>query len=254
MLVKLTDHVSHRPWPLPETPWTMQQTWHDLLFAHWPIAIEDLRPSIPPELDIDACDGSAWLGIVPFRMSGVRPRRLPALPGLSAFPELNVRTYVTRPSPHAPQPGVFFFSLDAGNAIAVEIARRFFMLPYFRADMALDDTLRSIQFTSERTHRGAPPARFVAEYAPTRGIEPAQRGTLDHWLTERYCLYTTDGRGRLFQAEIHHLPWPLQAAECHIRANTIAAAAGLRLPDTAPLLHFARRLDVLIWPLRRLTP
>lgn len=232
----------------------MQQSWHDLLFAHWPIPVEDLRPAIPGSLDLDTFDGEAWLGIIPFRMSGVRPRRLPAVPGLSVFPELNVRTYVTRPSPHAPQPGVFFFSLDAANAIAVAIARRFFMLPYFRAKMGLTDTLRSIRYNSDRTHRHAPDARFNAEYAPIGGIDYAKAGTLEQWLTERYCLYTTDRRGRLYQAEIHHLPWPLQTAECEIRANTMARAAGLSLPDDEPLLHFARRLDVLIWPLHRLTP
>ncbi len=119
--------------------------------------------------------------------------------------------------------------------------------------MQLTDTLHSIRYRSERTHRGAPPALFSAEYAPTGGITHAQAGTLDHWLTERYCLYTADHRGRLHQAQIHHAPWPLQAAECAIQENTLAAAAGLHPADTRPLLHFARRLDVLVWPLRPLT-
>ena len=251
MIVEPTAHTAHRPWPLPDRPWTMRQTWHDLLFAHWPLPVDILRPHIPASLEIDTFDGSAWLGIVPFRMSGVRPRALPAVPGMSAFPEINVRTYVTARSPHPPQPGVFFFSLDAGNAIAAAIARRFFMLPYFRAEMSLVDTLHSIQYASKRTHDGAPPAQFIAEYAPTGGIEPAQTGTIEHWLTERYCLYTTDRRRRLYQGEIHHLPWPLQTAEADISANTLAQAAGLELPDVSPLLHFARRLDVVLWPLRR---
>ena len=230
----------------------MRQTWHDLLFAHWPLPLATLRPHIPANLEIDAYDGTAWIGVVPFRMSGVRPRGLPATPGLSAFPEMNVRTYVTAREPHAPQPGVFFFSLDAGNAIAVAIARRFFMLPYFRAKMSLVDTLQSIQYASTRTHDGAPPAAFEAEYAPVSGIASPRPGTLEHWLTERYCLYTTDRRGRLYQGEIHHLPWPLQTAEAEIHTNTLARAAGFDLPEVAPLLHFARRLDVILWPLRRL--
>jgi uncharacterized protein len=254
LLVDPTTQTMHRPWPLPSTPWRMHQTWHDLLFAHWPLRADVLRPLVPANLEIDTFDGSAWLSIVPFRMSGVRPRRTPAVPGLSAFPELNVRTYVTVRAPNALQPGVFFFSLDAGNAVAVAIARRFFMLPYFRASMSLVDTLQSIRYASERTHRGAAPARFVAEYAPVGGIKPAQAGTLDHWLAERYCLYTVNRRGTLYQSEIHHLPWPLQTAECEIHINTLAQAAGLQLPDVSPLLQFARRLDVLIWPLRRLRP
>ena len=249
-LAKQTDH---RPWPLPDEPWVMRQSWHDLLFAHWPLPVEAIRPLIPPLFEIDTFGGEAWISIVPFRMSGIRPRNLPALPGFSAFPEMNVRTYVTAPAPYGSKPGVFFFSLEAANPVAVAIARRFYRLPYYRAAMSLTETSRAVHYTSVRTHARAAPACFRASYAPVAGIEPARPGTLDHWLAERYCLYTTDPRGRPYRAEIHHGPWPLQAAEAEFTENTVAAAGGVTLPDSPPLLHFARRLDVLIWPLRRLT-
>jgi uncharacterized protein YqjF (DUF2071 family) len=249
----LLTTTSHRPWPLPAQPWVMQQSWHDLLFAHWPIAPEVMRPFIPPQLELDTYDGQAWLSVVPFRMSGVVPRGVPSVPWLSAFPELNLRTYVKLPAPPhalpaASKPGVWFFSLEAANPIAVAIARRVFKLPYFRATMQLTDRGDRIDYTSTRTHTAAPPAQFVGSYGPTDGIYAARRNTLEHWLTERYCLYTVD-RGKLLRGEIHHLPWPLQPAQAQIATNTIAQAAGFSLPPQPPLLQFARRLDVLIWPL-----
>ncbi len=246
------QHTAHRPWPLPDGPWAMRQSWHDLLFAHWPLPVDAIRPHIPPPFAVDTYDGSAWISIVPFRMSGIRPRRLPGLPWLSAFPELNVRTYVTAPQAFGLKPGVFFFSLDAANPAAVAIARRVYHLPYYRARMSLQDTPHDIRYASLRTHSNAAPARFEATYAPTGGIQPAQPGTIAHWLAERYCLYTTDSSGRPYRAEIHHAPWPLQPAEAEFAANTVAAAGGVTLPDAAPLLHFARRVDVRVWPLRRL--
>src|ERR1700687_6083754 len=130
MMASLQD-VAHRPWPLPARGWVMAGTWRDLLFAHWPVATTSLRPLVPARLRIDTFDGQAWLAVVPFRMSGVRLRGTPAMPWLSAFPELNVRTYVRCGA----KPGVWFFSLDAGNPLAVGIARAWFHLPYYRAWM-----------------------------------------------------------------------------------------------------------------------
>jgi uncharacterized protein YqjF (DUF2071 family) len=251
-LSKVLQIRDHRPWPMPDGSWTMTQRWHDLLFAHWPVPVETLRALVPPQLAIHTFAGQGWVGVVPFRMAGVRPRRLMALPWLSAFPELNVRTYVTAHDPQNPKPGVFFFSLDAANPLAVTIARRWYQLPYFRAQMRFRDAGRHIHYASRRTHGGAPPAEFVGVYGPTGAVTLAQPGTLEHWLTERYCLYTVDSRNRLWRAEIHHLPWPLQPAEAEIQVNTMLAAAGIALPDSAPLLHFARALDVAVWPLQQL--
>jgi uncharacterized protein YqjF (DUF2071 family) len=221
----------------------MRMTWHDLLFAHWPVAPEVLRARIPSGLQLDTIQGSAWLAVVPFRMSGVTPRGVPALPWLSAFPELNVRTYVTV----GDKPGVYFFSLDAGNPVAVAVARRCFHLPYFRARMAAEEEGAGIRYRSERTHRGAPDAQFEGSYQPVGDALRAQPGSLEHWLTERYCLYAVDPRGQVFRGEIHHSPWPLQPAEAEIRVETMARSHGILLPGTRPLLHFARRLEVVAW-------
>lgn len=239
--------TQHRPWPIPRAPWMMHQTWHDLLFAHWPVRVEDLRPHIPPSLQIDTYEGQAYLAVVPFRMSNVRPRFLPSVPRLSAFPELNVRTYVT----DGKKPGVWFFSLEAGNPLAVQIARTGFHLPYFHARMECQPQGAGIAYDSERIHKGATPAQFRGTYVPTGPMYFAQKRTLEHWLTERYCLYALGRRGRVYRGEIHHQPWPLQPATAEIEVNSMSAAAGVPLPNIPPILHFARLLHVAVWPLHR---
>jgi uncharacterized protein YqjF (DUF2071 family) len=226
--------------------WAMAMRWHDLLFAHWPVEAAALRALIPPELELDTFDGQAWIGVVPFRMTGIRPRLGPALPWFSAFPELNVRTYVKRGG-HS---GVWFFSLDAANPVAVRVARWRFHLPYMDARMICLAKEDAVQYVSDRTHRGEPPAAFSARYRPTGDPFNAAAGTLDHWLTERYCLFAADPVGRLYRGDIQHVPWPLQPAEAEIERNTMTEAIGIRLPDIQPLLHFARRLDVTAWWLR----
>jgi uncharacterized protein len=242
-------HIDHRPWPLRSGMWVMAQRWHDLLFAHWPVPVDAVRPLVPATLEIETFDGRAWVGVIPFRMTGVRLRGLPALPGVSAFPELNVRTYVR----HGDRPGVWFFSLDAASAVAVTVARAWFALPYFRADMLTRHEDGGVYYSSARTHRDAPRGTFEARYAPVGAAARADKGTLDHFLTERYCLYAADPRGRVWRGDIHHRPWPLQPARAEFAHNTMADAAGLRLPDVEPVLHFARDQDVRIWRPVRVT-
>jgi uncharacterized protein len=234
-------NVAHRPWPLPSGAWVMRQDWHDLLFAHWPIAPDRMRRLVPAELTLDTFEGNCWVGVIPFHMSGIRGRGLPPVLGLSSFPELNVRTYVTVGA----KPGVYFFSLDAASAPAVWAARRFYHLPYFRARMRADIRQNEVRYSSSRLGE---PAEFRARYRPTGRIEMNQQESIGRWLTERYCLYTVVD-GQVFRGEIHHAPWPLQAAAAEIQENTMAAAAGISLPSHPPLLHFAKRLEVLIWPL-----
>jgi uncharacterized protein len=224
----------------------MKQNWHDLLFAHWPLPIEKVRPLVPAQLTLDTFDGHCWVGVVPFQMSGIRGRTLPALPGLSRFPELNVRTYVT----YGGKPGVYFFSLDAANLPAVWVARSFYHLPYFHAAMSSRELAGQIHYNSRRLHDAA---EFRGRYRPINEVRLREKGSVEQWLTERYCLYTTH-RDQVYRGEIHHQPWPLQDAEAEFETNTVAATAGIPLPNTAPLLHFARRLEVLIWPLRRAEP
>jgi len=231
--------VDHRPWPLPRAPWTWRQSWRDLLFAHWPIEARELRRLVPPSLEIQEFDGTSWVGLVPFRMAGVMRRPLPDLPWVSAFPELNVRVYVERDG----KPGVWFLSLDATNPLAVWAARRFFHLPYFKASMSVTARDGGIEYSSSRSG-----AELVARYRPTSDVYRSRVGTLEHWLTERYCLYALGPDGRLLRNDVHHLPWPLQSAEAEIDRNTMFESHGLRVQGhVQPLLHFARRIDVVVW-------
>jgi uncharacterized protein YqjF (DUF2071 family) len=241
----ITD-TTHRPWAVPHRSWAIAMQWHDLLFMHWPLSSALLRNLIPSELTLDLFEGHAWLGVVPFRMAGVRPRYIPALPWLSAFPELNVRTYVTTEG----KPGVWFFSLDAANPIAVRGARMAFHLPYYDARMASESS-NAVGYTSTRSHRGAPSAVFQATFRPIGSVYHAAPGTIDHWLTERYCLYAADRKGRVWRGDIHHARWPLQPAEAEVQINTMTEQIGVVLPDVDPLLHFARRLDVVGWTIER---
>ncbi|HEV3482024.1 MAG TPA: DUF2071 domain-containing protein [Candidatus Acidoferrales bacterium] len=229
----------------------MKQVWHDLLFMHWPVAIEQLRPLIPAELEIESCEGSGWVGVVPFHMSGIRAHWLPPIPGTSAFPELNVRTYVRVGG----KSGVWFFSLDAANSLAVAAARRFYHLPYFRARMdARSGPNGEIQYESHRIHSGAASADFRGCYrALDDTVFQARRGSLEYFLVERYCLYAAS-ESRIFWGEIDHAPWPLQRAEAEIEVNTMAAASGITLPASKPLLHFAKRQEVRVWALEAKAP
>jgi uncharacterized protein YqjF (DUF2071 family) len=240
--------VGHRPYPVSAGPWALGMTWRDLLFMHWPVDVDALRPLVPPSLSIDTFDGSAWLGVVPFDMTGVRPHFLPAVPGLSNFPEINLRTYVTAED----RPGVWFFSLDAHSRLAVRLARTTFHLPYFDAEMSCRAPNDEIHYRSVRTHRGAPPAEFEARYSPAGKPFESGQGTIENFLTERYCLYSADERGNVRRGEVHHQLWPLQPAEAEVRTLAMTQQIGLKPPDTEPILHFARRLDVLAWLPRRI--
>jgi uncharacterized protein YqjF (DUF2071 family) len=235
--------AAYRPYPAPTAPFVMHQAWHDLLFMHWRVDVDALRRIVPSVLPLDLFDGSAWLGIVPFEMRDVRPRFLPAFPRLSFFPELNVRTYVTLRG----RPGVYFFSLDASNPIAVELARRVFHLPYRNATMECSIQGDTVHYGSSRTDRRAAPAYFRARYRPVSDPFLAPKGSLEYFLTARYCLYTTDPRGNALCGEIDHTPWLLQHAECEIETNTMTGGIGVSLPRDAPHLLFARRMDMVAW-------
>jgi hypothetical protein len=242
----VVDDVGHRPWKMPDAPWVMTQTWHDLLFAHWPVDPGQLRASVPPEFAIDLFEGAAWLGIVPFHMSNVAPRGVPPLPWVSRFPELNVRTYVRV----ADRPGIFFFSLDAGSSIAVHAARALLNLPYYSAAMRVRTIADGVEYYSQR--RSDKAAEFAGTYGPTGMPFIAAEGSLEYFLTERYCLYNRNHRGRPYRLEIHHPPWQLQPARAELARNTMASVSGVSLPDRPPLLHFAKRQDTVAWAPTRL--
>jgi uncharacterized protein YqjF (DUF2071 family) len=242
----LASHA-HRPWPLPNRKWRMVQEWNRLLFAHWPVDPPLLRPLVPPVLELDLREGRCWVAVTPFYLSGLRLRGLPAVPGTSSFLELNLRTYVR----YQGVPGVFFFSLDAGSLAAVFGAHAMYGLPYFYASMRMRVSNQgAIHYDSFRAHPGNG-AEFRGDYQPTGDVFQAAPGSLEQFLVERYCLYSVQRR-RLHRAEIHHLPWPLQPARAEITRNTMAEASGIALPDTPPLLHYARHLQVLVWAPQRL--
>lgn len=239
----LLAQQSHRPWVTPSQPWLMEQTWHDLLFMHWALPPETIRALLPAGLTLDTFDGKAWVGVVPFHMSGIRARGLPMLP---PFAELNVRTYVTIDG----KPGVWFFSLDAANRLAVEGARQFYHLPYFNAAMQVELKGDTVHYSSRRTDQRIRAGEFRAQYRPTGAIYQSKTGSLDAWLTERYCLYAANG-SKLYRGEIQHVPWSLQPAEAEIKINTVTQAHGIILSDEPPLLHYVKRLDILAWWLER---
>lgn len=225
----------------------MYQSWRDLLFAHWPLPHGEVRPHVPPALELETFEGSAWIGLTPFRVEGLRPRYLPPIPGLSSFPELNLRTYVRI----GDRPGVWFFSLDAASTPAVLAARASYRLPYRRARMSVEERDGWIRYAMRR--RGGD-AEFVARYRPAGPAGTAESGTLAHFLVERYALYAAPREGRLLRADIHHPPWPLRPARAEIERESVSAAAGLRLPDRPPVLHFSGRQDTVVWRPRRVDP
>lgn len=232
--------TDHRPWPVPEGPWTWRQSWGELLFVHWPVPAAVLRPLVPPGLEVQEFEGTSWVGVVPFRMSGVTRRPLPDVPGVSAFPELNVRLYVEAGG----KPGVFFLSLDAASPLAVWAGRRLFHLPYHRADIAMVRRGDDITYASQR--RGAP-ERFAATYGPTGPDEEAEVGTLEHWLTERYCLYAAAPDGRLLRNEVHHVPWTLRPAYAYLEPTTILDRFGIDVGPGRPHVRYAEGVDVVVW-------
>jgi uncharacterized protein YqjF (DUF2071 family) len=232
--------TGHRPWPLPEGGWAQAQTWEQLLFAHWPVPLEALRAHVPAGLDLDTYEGRAYLGLTPFKVTNLRLRGLPPVPVFSSFLELNCRTYVSQ---GGEKPGIWFFSLDASSRFAVEGARRLYKLPYFRARMSGPPRFTSVRLDGDRDRVWESTYRPAGAAAPA----PAPAGTLEHFLAERYCLYTAAEGGELHRAEIHHPPWPLQGAEASVERNTVPPD-GLEVGGK-PHVMFSARQDVLIWPL-----
>jgi len=228
-------------------PWIMTQRWNDLLFLHYALPPETLRPLVPEVLSLDTYQQRAWVSVTPFWISHLRPPGVPPLPGFSHFSEINVRTYVTRDG----KPGVYFFSLDASNLSAVWGARMFYRLPYWQATMKLKGRGGPrIEYVSKRQH-GPKPAELRCSYGPSSQPFPARPGSLEHFLTERYCLYAAS-RKRLYRGEIHHLPWELQQAAINLEVNSMAQSAGIALHSRPDAAFFARELKVLFWAPERL--
>ncbi|HZU31601.1 MAG TPA: DUF2071 domain-containing protein [Candidatus Angelobacter sp.] len=237
----LLRETAHRPIPLPNPSWIMKQNWHDLLFAHWAMPVEQIRALVPNELELDLHDRKAYVAVAPFWMSGIRMRMMPPIPFFSKFCELNVRTYVR----YKGIPGVYFFSLDAASLPAVVGARAVYKLAYFHAAMLIRSADGWFEYTSSRLQMPRP-ADFAARYWPVGETTVREKTSLEYFLTERYCLYTVD-HGAVLRAYIHHKPWQLQDADAEFGLNSIAKAAGIELPESRPLLHFSKFQEVLIW-------
>jgi uncharacterized protein YqjF (DUF2071 family) len=236
-ILTITDH---RPWPLPTTPWAMRQTWLDLLFAHWRTDADALRANVPDPLEIDVCDGSAWIGIVPFAIDNLGVRSLPGIPTATDFLEINVRTYVR----YREYAGVYFFTLDASSMLAVNMARVGFGLPYHNATMSMMTHEGWVTYRSERDEGRL---AFSGRYRPRGSVFTPKKGSLEHFLTERYALFTVAAGGQVSRVDIHHAPWALQEAECDVDTASIIQTAGITLPADPPLCHFAARQDVVNW-------
>lgn len=221
----------------------MHQSWDKLLFMHWQIPVASLRQLIPEPLMIDTFEGQAWIGVTPFTVWDARPVLTPPLPWVSEFHEINVRTYVHLDG----VPGVWFFSLDANSMVAVMGARTFFRLPYYNASISLEQQDETIIYTSSR-EGAAPRAEFHATWKIGAALPQAEPGTLDFFLTERYCLYTSDEE-KLYRCRIFHQPWPLRQASLATYYSSMIEAAGLPTPAGEPLLHHGGPVSVEVWPL-----
>jgi hypothetical protein len=202
-------------------------------------------------LTVDTFEGKAYIGLVPFTLTGVRPIGTPPLPWISSFHEINVRTYVHM---KGRDPGVWFFSLDASSMIAVTAARAAYKLAYYNAGIDFTESkgaLPVIDFHSKRDDaRGPMPAHAHIRYQAVEGpAAPASPGTLEHFLVERYILYSEDEQRRLHRARVHHQPYPVQRAEVLELDETLIWAAGLKRHDALGLRHYAREVNVKVYPL-----
>ena len=250
----------------------MYQNWGKLLFLHWRIDPEILRPLIPAQLTLDIFDGSAWIGEIPFTMWGIRASFLPQIPGTSAFHELNVRTYVHLNG----VPGVWFFSLDAANSLAVWGARTFYHLPYFNAEMSLTQNGDTVEYSSRRTDaltyseffsdeaanipgvakaeqfRNHPRAELNSSWTIAEPLPQSSPDSIEFFLTERYCLYSLH-RKQIYRSRIFHEPWPLRLASLNSRQSTMIQSVGIAEPEEKPLEHYAEAIAVDIWPLKKVS-
>jgi uncharacterized protein YqjF (DUF2071 family) len=239
--------VAHRPWEAPRGPWIWSQRWLDLFFAHWAVSPEKLRACVPAGLDIETADGSAWVSVVAFRMVNVRPRFLPPVGLVSNFLELNLRTYVCA----AGKPGVYFLSIHGSKPLAVRVARLLSPLPYVRARMSATWTRTDCRFDSVCDNAGA--AAFSAMYKPQSQLCDSPAGSLDAWLTERYCMYTDTHKRGLLRGEIHHKRWPLQKVQASVPVNSLGQPFGLDLSHTPDSAHYCAGIDAIAWPFEQVS-
>ncbi|MGG1677746.1 YqjF family protein [Neobacillus sp. NRS-1170] len=243
----IMNDIVHRPWPLPSKYWIMRQTWKNLLFLHWPISLEKLRPYVPSSLQIDTYNGSAWLGVILFVIEGIYPRGISSVSVTPKFPEINVRTYVQCDG----KPGIYFLSIDVQNWASLNIAKRWYRLPYYSSEISFQKEGQSFQCQSVRKGNANTIISFKGKYFPVSEVYFPKEGTLDHWLTERYCLYSSTNGVNIYCGEIHHQPWPLQKAEIEIVNNTLFTPFHFDLSEVKPTAYFSEGVDSLIWNIKK---
>jgi uncharacterized protein len=247
--------TSQRPRPLPTGRWAMTQRWSDLLFAHWRVPVASIGPLLPDGVQIDTYQGSAWIGAIPFWIDRFNFRGVPPMPGTRQFPELHLRTYVR--DQHTGTPGIFNFSLDMGNLLAMAAVRFIFRMPCCWAEMRQSQrTEREFTFYSRRL-LSSQEVIFSARYrglGPTRRLAEIRGGSLEYFLTERYCLFARNRSGVAVRANIHTVGSPLEDAQAEIDRNDLPASCGISIPAQEPVLHYSRRLAVYVWPVELIEP
>ncbi|MEH7125174.1 DUF2071 domain-containing protein [Bacillus sp. JJ1532] len=226
----------------------MRQTWRDLLFIHWPIPSEKLRKHIPASLEIDTFNGSAWLGIIVFVMDGIYPRGLPNISILPKFQEINVRTYVKCNG----KSGIYFLSLDVCDWASYTIAKRWLRLPYQSAQISIEKKGQNFHYKSIRKRKTKYEITIDGTYKPLEEVYLPKEGTLDHFLTERYCFFSSNNGIHTYCLEIHHQPWQLQKTEIEIYKNTLFTPFNIDVNKVTPISHFSKGTDSLIWNIKKI--
>jgi hypothetical protein len=226
--------------------WIMKQKWNHVLFLHWPISPVHLRPLVPGALQIDTYDGKAWLGMIIFEMGGIYPRRFPGLSLTLPFSEINVRTYVT----YKGEPGIYFLSIDVNNWASLQIAKRWYHLPYHPAKVSIRKSGKSLSFEGIRKKE---PLKVKGSYTPRRDVYMSRADQLDYWFTERYRLFSTDALSNLYTAAIDHPPWPLQQADVSFEKNTLFSPFPFKLAEDTPIAHYSHGVQTNFWNIKKLS-
>ncbi|WP_028393328.1 YqjF family protein [Bacillus cihuensis] len=239
--------LDHRPFPLPSLPWLLSQVWEDLLFIHYPMDPNVLRNYVPLELELDVYQNRAWITIIPFRVTKMKGRGIPSLPLLNAYLEINVRTYVK----YKDIPGIYFFSLDANHPLFVIGLKTAIGLPYKHANMEFKQMKNAFQFKSYRLSDKNTSEKINLTYQPGNVLFETLPGTLDHWLLERYCMYSFLGK-YLIRGDIHHDQWKVSNATATTSINTmISFLSADNCPNTPSLLHYSKQRRVFCYPPKR---
>jgi uncharacterized protein YqjF (DUF2071 family) len=232
---------------MPYEKWIMKQSWKNVFFIHLPVSAPSLRPHIPSCLDLDVYEGEPWISLVLFTIEGIYLKGIP-FSVVSAFPEINVRTYIS----YNKRPGVFFLSLDAKHWATYTIAKKWYHLPYYESQISVKQTNQFTSYNSIRKDRKVVPAEFKGTLKSLSETFYSKQNSLEYWLTERYYLYSSNQGKDAFRAKIHHEPWQLQEAKAEINANTLISSMNILPLNEDPIVHFSTGTNVLISNLNKL--